>query len=169
MFPSTGVTARAILAAFKVPRVSGQPLNLPSAPEPVTITELRELPLSVLESVATTPDQIMPLTGGADGLAQLSPYDFIGEDIDPLDSDDVRARKARGLRTLEDVREDRDGRRAGYPHSAESRASFQSAAALCPRSVSAGERAAGGPARRRRWATCRRSFRKAPSIRCSPR
>ena len=95
----------AILAAFKVPRVSGQPLNLPSAPEPVTITELRELPLSVLESVATTPDQITPLTGGADGLAQLSPYDFIGEDIDPLDSDDVRARKARGLRTLEDVRE----------------------------------------------------------------
>ena len=95
----------AILAAFKVPRVSGQPLNLPSAPEPVTITELRELPLSVLESMATTPDQIMPLTGGADGLAQLSPYDFIGEDIDPLDSDDVRARKARGLRTLEDVRE----------------------------------------------------------------
>ena len=95
----------AILAAFKVPRVSGQPLNLPSAPEPVTITELRELPLSVLESVATTLDQITPLTGGADGLAQLSPYDFIGEDIDPLDSDDVRARKARGLRTLEDVRE----------------------------------------------------------------
>ncbi len=70
----------AILAAFKVPRVSGQPLNLPSAPEPVTITELRELPLSVLESMATTPDQIMPLTGGADGLAQLSPYDFIGEE-----------------------------------------------------------------------------------------
>ena len=70
----------AILAAFKVPRVSGQPLNLPSAPEPVTITELRELPLSVLESMATTPDQIMPLTGGADGLAQLSTYDFIGEE-----------------------------------------------------------------------------------------
>ena len=38
--------------------------------EPVTITELRELPLSVLESVATTPDQITPLTGGADGLAR---------------------------------------------------------------------------------------------------
>ena len=70
----------AILAAFKVPRVSGQPLNLPSAPEPVTITELRELPLSVLESIATTMDQIIPLTGGADGLAQLSAYDFIGEE-----------------------------------------------------------------------------------------
>jgi hypothetical protein len=93
------------LAAFKVPRVSGQPLNLPSAPEPVTITELRPLPLSVLESIATTMDQIVPLTGGADGLAQLSAYDFIGEDFDPLDSDDARARKARGLRTLEDVRE----------------------------------------------------------------
>ena len=95
----------AILRAFKVPRVSGQPLNLPSAPEPVTITELRELPLSVLEPIATTMDQIIPLTGGADGLAQLSAGDFIGEEFDPLDSDEARARKARGLRTLEDVRE----------------------------------------------------------------
>ena len=95
----------ALLAEFKLPRHSGQPLKLPSAPEPVTITELRPLPLVALESMAFTADQIMPLTGGADGLAQLSTYDFIGEEIDPLDSDDTRAHKARGLRTLEDVRE----------------------------------------------------------------
>ena len=95
----------ALLAEFKLPRHSGQPLKLPSAPEPVTITELRPLPLVALESIAATADRIMPLTGGADGLAQLSAYDFIGEAIDPLDSDDTRAHKARGLRTLEDVRE----------------------------------------------------------------
>ena len=47
----------------------------------------------------------MPLTGGADGLAQLSTFDFIGEEFDPLDSDEVSAHKARGLRTLEDVSE----------------------------------------------------------------
>jgi uncharacterized protein len=95
----------ALLGEFKPPRFSGQTVNLPSAPEPVTITELRALPLSALESIAATADQIMPLRGGADGLAQLSTYDFIGEEIDPLDSDEVRAHKARGLRTLEDVRE----------------------------------------------------------------
>jgi uncharacterized protein len=95
----------ALLAEFKLPRHSGQLLKLPSAPEPVTITELRPLPLVALESMTSTADQIMPLTGGADGLAQLSTYDFIGEEIDPLDSDDARAHKARGLRTLEDVRE----------------------------------------------------------------
>ena len=95
----------ALLGEFKLPRFSGQTVNLPSAPEPVTITELRALPLTALESIAASADQIMPLTGGADGLAQLSTYDFIGEEIDPLDSDEVRAHKARGLRTLEDVRE----------------------------------------------------------------
>ena len=47
----------------------------------------------------------MVLSGGADGLAQLSAYDFIGEELDPLDSDNERARKARGLRTLEEIRE----------------------------------------------------------------
>ena len=93
----------ALLGQFKLPRLSGHPVNLPAAPEPVTITELRALPAADFESIATIADQIMPLTGGADGLAQLSAYDFIGEDIDPFDSDDVRVRKARGLRTLEDV------------------------------------------------------------------
>ena len=93
----------ALLGQFKLPRFSGQPVNLPAAPEPVTITELRALPDADLESIATITDQIMPLTGGADGLAQLRAYDFIGEDLDPLDSDEVRIRKARGLRTLEDV------------------------------------------------------------------
>jgi hypothetical protein len=94
-----------ILGVLRLSGFSGQPLTLPSAPEPVMIAELRSLPLSVLEPIATTMDEIIPLTGGADGLAQLSTYDFIGEDIDPLDSDLVRARKARGLRTLEEIRE----------------------------------------------------------------
>jgi phage tail sheath protein FI len=105
LVPENPRYAPALLAEFKLPRYSGQPLKLPSAPEPVTITELRPLPLVALESIAFTTDQIMPLTGGADGLAQLSTYDFIGEEIDPRDSDDTRAHKARGLRTLEDVRE----------------------------------------------------------------
>jgi hypothetical protein len=95
----------AILGALRLPGFSGQPLTLPSVPEPVTISELRALPLSDLQPIATTMDEIIPLTGGADGLAQLSTYDFIGEDIDPLVSDLVRARKTRGLRVLEEIRE----------------------------------------------------------------
>ena len=95
----------ALLGKLKLALLSGQPLNLPSAPEPVTITELRALPLPALESIATPADQTIPLSSGADGLAQLSAYDFVGEEIDPLDSDEVRAHKARGLRALEDVRE----------------------------------------------------------------
>jgi phage tail sheath protein FI len=94
-----------LVGELKLPRFSGQPVNLPSAPEPVTITELRPLPIAALESIATMPDQTMVLSGGADGLAQLSAYDFIGEELDPLGSDTERARKARGLRTLEEIRE----------------------------------------------------------------
>ena len=95
----------AILGIQGVLRSSGQASALPSAPEPVTITELRSIPFLDLESIATPADEIIPLTGGADGLAQLSAYDFVGEELDPLDSDTERARKARGLRTLEEVRE----------------------------------------------------------------
>ena len=95
----------ALVGEHKLPRFSGQPVNLPSAPEPVTITELRPLPIAALESIATMPLQTMVLSGGADGLVQLSAYDFIGEELDPLDSDTERARKARGLRTLEEIRE----------------------------------------------------------------
>jgi len=94
-----------ILGALKLPGFSRQPVTLASAPEPVVIAELRPLPLSDLQPIAATIDKSIPLTGGADGLAQLSTYDFIGEDIDPLDGDLVRARKARGLRTLEEMRE----------------------------------------------------------------
>ena len=55
--------------------------------------------------LAVIPDLTIPLTGGADGLALLRTYDFIGEDVDPLDSDTVKAQKQRGLRVLEDVSE----------------------------------------------------------------
>ena len=53
----------------------------------------------------TTDTAFLPLTGGADGLAQLTALDFIGEEVDPLDSDEAKARKTRGLRALEEIRE----------------------------------------------------------------
>ncbi len=95
----------AVLGTQKVLRSYGRARTLPSAPDPVTITELRSVPFLDLESIVTAPDEIIPLAGGADVLAQLSAYDFIGEELDPFDSDTERARKARGLRTLEDIHE----------------------------------------------------------------
>jgi hypothetical protein len=45
------------------------------------------------------------LKGGADGLALLQAYDFIGKEISPLDSDELTKLKRRGLRGLESVAE----------------------------------------------------------------
>ena len=45
------------------------------------------------------------LTGGADGLALLRVYDFIGEEFYPFDSHLVKAQKNRGLRCFEDISE----------------------------------------------------------------
>ncbi len=81
---------------------------MPAAPEPVTIEDLREL-ASVLSTgfqpLMVSPERYLPLQGGFDGLANLGVYDFIGEEVDPLDSDEIRRRKQRGLRLLEEIPE----------------------------------------------------------------
>jgi type II secretion system protein G len=46
-----------------------------------------------------------PLSGGQEGLRLLTAYDFIGEPVDPLDSDLVKKSKTRGLRVLETIDE----------------------------------------------------------------
>ena len=48
---------------------------------------------------------LLPLAGGADGLADLAPLDLTGADVDPTDSATVRARLWRGFRTLGSVDE----------------------------------------------------------------
>src|SRR5205814_1669779 len=68
--------------------------------------ELRDIPLPVLEPIdilvvnPVSLDAAIPLIGGSDGLALLTTYDFIGEDISPLDSDEEQDLKRRGIRTL---------------------------------------------------------------------
>ena len=85
----------AILAKLKLPRLFRPTRDAPVRAGAGGDRRIALAPLSdLLEPIATTTDEIIPLTGGADGLAQLSTYDFIGEEIDPLDSDEVRARKA---------------------------------------------------------------------------
>jgi len=97
-----------VLPSLAIPKDTGPPQALPAAPAPVVIEEkrkLQKLPLTGVEPIALSPDATIPLEGGADGLALLRAYDFIGQETDPLDSDEVTAQKQRGLRVLEDVAE----------------------------------------------------------------
>jgi phage tail sheath protein FI len=92
---------------FYGPRVLGPPVNptdastlniLPPPPAPVVIVDLRPADEEI-DTIALDTDSFR-LTGGRDGLALLTADDFIGEPIDPNDSDTVRASKFRGLETL---------------------------------------------------------------------
>jgi hypothetical protein len=75
--------------------------NVPNPPEPVVIQELRT-DTTDLAGLLADPTLALPLTGGHDGLAELSVYDFVGEPIGPEDDAFVAAMKSRGLRTLEE-------------------------------------------------------------------
>jgi hypothetical protein len=78
---------------------------LPFAPLPISVEELRSTPLTALEPIQVLGLDERLLDGGADGLALLESYDFIGEAISPTDSDTVVFQKRRGLRALELVDE----------------------------------------------------------------
>jgi phage tail sheath protein FI len=94
-----------VLGPLIPPQTDGPPLNLPATPAPVVIEELRTSVSSTPEPLSIIPDQRSWLARGADGLAALTTFDFIGEEIDPLDSDEFKEMKNRGLRTLEEISE----------------------------------------------------------------
>lgn len=98
-----------VLAQLEIPRFSGEVLTLPAAPEPVVIETASGCNLSKWVLLGVPPlkvnPELLPLRGGADGLALLNAFDFIGEEVDPLDNDEVKDRKMRGLQVLEEVRE----------------------------------------------------------------
>ena len=95
-----------VVSRLNVDTRPGAPRILAAAPEPIVIEEGRaDLALVSTSLVPIEIPELVALSGGADGLAHLSADDFIGQELGPLDSDDARARKALGLRTLEDVRE----------------------------------------------------------------
>ncbi len=108
-----------LLAPPTVTREPGRPAVIPAAPPVVVIDELRpgfraedrvlgvSGPLPIASLAMPVPPDIAerPLLGGADGLAALVVGDFIGEPFAATDSDEVRDRKRRGLRALEEVDE----------------------------------------------------------------
>ena len=94
-----------VLAPFEDPVTLQSLGQLPPVPRAIRIEERRDAQLIAIEPLDVAADAIIPLAGGADGLALLSTYEYVGEDTDPLDSDEVRRLKRRGLRTLELVDE----------------------------------------------------------------
>lgn len=94
-----------VLASWGPPKDLEAQRTLPGAPHAVLVEELRNLPLQLLEPLTLTPGAIIPLEGGADGLSLLRTHDFIGEPISPLDSNELRRQKRRGIRALDLVDE----------------------------------------------------------------
>jgi phage tail sheath protein FI len=97
-----------LLAPLIIPRFAEES-TLPATPEPVAIEVVDEaardawLSSDLRPLLVNTAD--VTLTGGADGLALMSAYDLIGEEVDPFDSDLVKRHKQRGLRMLEKISE----------------------------------------------------------------
>jgi phage tail sheath protein FI len=92
------------------PTVSESPgfVSIPAAPEPVMISELREITddfRNVFLSLDDLPGTFSPLGGGVDGLSNLATYDFVGEEIYATDSDALKSDKRRGIRVLDTVEE----------------------------------------------------------------
>ena len=96
-----------VLKPISLPDASAEFLTLPAAPEPLVI-QLPDLsnpsPLD-LSPLANTTNVPIALSGGADGLAALRRLDFVGEAVDPRDSDFVKTTKVRGIRALEEISE----------------------------------------------------------------
>ena len=79
--------------------------SLPPAPEPVIIRELRPFPRPAIDPLQVATGVQLWLEDGRDGLEQLTPYDMVGEEVTPYDSDEVRQAKQRGLQALAEVAE----------------------------------------------------------------
>ncbi len=100
--------APTVLSPLRIERRGRPSQTLPAVPEPVVIHPL--LDLATLAGSELLPLQVaaisrQPLRGGTEGLLTLRLADFTGEPFDPLDSDEVRQRKQRGLQALDDVSE----------------------------------------------------------------
>lgn len=78
--------------------------QLPPTPERVVIEEMRKRPVLDFQPLALEAGPVV-LKGGTDGLRFLRHNDFMGEEVDPRDSDRVKTRKQRGFRALDLVDE----------------------------------------------------------------
>src|SRR5947209_9240230 len=111
LIPVSNSDGPAVLSPLEIPADMQAQQILPPLPAPIVIEELRPeftadstATFRPLEQIQTPPDNTL-LSGGQEGLRLLTAYDFMGEPVDPLDSDLVKKSKTRGLRALELVDE----------------------------------------------------------------
>lgn len=108
LLPASPLYGASILAPVLVPTGADPTITLPPSPQAIVITELRAfapLPPATILPLAASPDAPLQLSGGADGLAALDTYAFIGQEDDPNQSDAVRQRMRRGMRAIETISE----------------------------------------------------------------
>jgi len=109
LIPENENYAPDVLAPITAPTDNDPSQMLPPIPHPIVVEDLRtdfvELALARTVETLNVPPAPVPLVLGRDGLSLLTTYDFIGEESDPLDSDEIKAAKTRGLRVLEAVDE----------------------------------------------------------------
>lgn len=97
-----------VLAPLRLPESSGVAYAgpLPEAPDPIRIRELRSpAAIAALAPLDEAAAGTTALQGGVDGLSALDVRDFIGEPVSPLDGDEVRRDKSRGIAALGEVGE----------------------------------------------------------------
>ncbi len=105
LVPENPAYGPSVLGPLQLPQFGRDSLTLPASPEPVVIEELRSSLSSVPGALALVIGQSIPLSGGADGLALLRTFEFVGEEVDSLDSDEIKRQRTRGLRALAEISE----------------------------------------------------------------
>lgn len=94
-----------VLATPTYPLVVPPGAPLPAAPPPITIVENAEDTQAIQQPLAIVQGQIRALDGGADGLADLTVYDFVGQEVAAGASDLQKRQSLRGLRAIDLVDE----------------------------------------------------------------
>lgn len=110
LIPENANYAPVVLAPLMIPTDDASASQwLPPVPYPIAIEDLRpdftELANDRVLETLHVPFSPISLTDGRDGLSLLTTYDLIGEASSPLDSDELKQSKTRGLRVLEAVDE----------------------------------------------------------------
>ena len=105
LIPENTYYGPAALPPFLVPTSAINQGLLAPPPLPVTIVELRSVPLTSLAPLQINSSTYLTLQGGTDGLTLLSTYDFTGAEASQLDNDANAAAKRRGIRVMGAVEE----------------------------------------------------------------
>ncbi len=100
LIPEHPLYAPEVLATASYPVGLNGRDRLPAAPAPIVIQDLRDDASNIPDLLEFEEGAVTALAGGTDGLEKLTVADFIGEQPSPLDSDQLKAHKIRGIEAL---------------------------------------------------------------------